>query len=77
MFVEAFYVPVFLVISSQFSYSHSISRSSRVPTSDGDRLRASMEAWKRSAAIASERYEEARQRQIAVERDDRQELRKR
>ncbi|ETN72570.1 MamL-1 domain protein [Necator americanus] len=48
-----------------------------VPTSDGDRLRASMEAWKRSAAVASERYGEARQRQIAAERDDRQELRKR
>ncbi|EYC25080.1 hypothetical protein Y032_0012g1688 [Ancylostoma ceylanicum] len=48
-----------------------------VPSSDGDRLRASMEAWKRSAALASERYGEARQRQIAAERDDRQELRKR
>ncbi|KJH49171.1 MamL-1 domain protein [Dictyocaulus viviparus] len=45
--------------------------------SDGDRLRASMEAWKRSAALASERYGEARQRQIAAERDDRYELRKR
>ncbi|KAJ1346778.1 hypothetical protein KIN20_001677 [Parelaphostrongylus tenuis] len=36
-----------------------------------------MEAWKRSAALASERYSEARQRQIAAERDDRNELRKR
>uniref|UniRef100_A0A0K0DHY1 MamL-1 domain-containing protein n=1 Tax=Angiostrongylus cantonensis TaxID=6313 RepID=A0A0K0DHY1_ANGCA len=48
-----------------------------VSSSDGDRLRASMEAWKRSAALASERYGEARQRQIAAERDDRNELRKR
>ncbi|VDL80067.1 unnamed protein product [Nippostrongylus brasiliensis] len=54
-----------------------VSSSSSSSTSDGDRLRASMEAWKRTAAIASERYSEARQRQIAAEREDRHELRKR
>ncbi|KAK6016839.1 MamL-1 domain protein [Ostertagia ostertagi] len=51
--------------------------SSSASSSDADRLRASMEAWKRTAAIASERYSEARQRQIAAEREDRHELRKR
>ncbi|KAK6059278.1 MamL-1 domain protein [Cooperia oncophora] len=51
--------------------------SSSAALSDADRLRASMEAWKRTAAIASERYSEARQRQIAAEREDRHELRKR
>nr|CDJ94882.1 unnamed protein product [Haemonchus contortus] len=51
--------------------------SSSATSSDADRLRASMEAWKRTAAIASERYNEARQRQIVAEREDRLELRKR
>ncbi|KAK5983248.1 hypothetical protein GCK32_016176 [Trichostrongylus colubriformis] len=46
-------------------------------SSDADRLRASMEAWKRTAAKATERYSELRQRQIAAERKDRHELRKR
>ncbi|VDO75170.1 unnamed protein product [Heligmosomoides polygyrus] len=54
-----------------------VSSCSSASSSDSDRLRASMEAWKRTAAIASERYSEARQRQIAVEREDRHELRKR
>uniref|UniRef100_A0A1I7WW44 Small ribosomal subunit protein mS31 n=1 Tax=Heterorhabditis bacteriophora TaxID=37862 RepID=A0A1I7WW44_HETBA len=46
------------------------------PVSDDDRLRLSMEAWKRNSMLLSDRYKEARNRQLVVERADRDELRR-
>ncbi|KAJ1354864.1 hypothetical protein KIN20_011935 [Parelaphostrongylus tenuis] len=70
------------VTSDELPCPHINGNNSAVPdpsvsSSEGDRLCESIEAWKQTAALASERYAEARQRQLVNERRDREELRKR